>query len=343
MTATTMTRPTTTAPTTPATTRPTNATLTASTAATATTAVARGWAAAPTSVEPDPTPTPEGWVFAGPDGAEVDAGTHEGLRVALDVIETSGWQGPAGRAVLAALSARCQSWAGRRAFASHVASGMVDPGEVLSLAWCTLARFSPAVRAAQTPWAYLWTCVSNALAVDIAAGEVLSYQAVTRPSRAWPTRVVRAGIDTDTLDPATPTDDDPDEGLSPAAAAIVAHLAGGDDAAAQFWADAVGRALDVMAAARRSYEEHALRRDPYLRDVLGLSGAELSTLAALLIGPRRGDRAAQSLLLALHRDPTTDPATVTGASARIAFLTARDHATTTTRTGQPSTSRVVAA
>jgi len=51
-------------------------------------------------------------------------------------------------------------------------------------------------------------------------------------------------------------------------------------------------------------------------------------LGALLIGPRRGDRAAQSLLLALHRDPTARPEDVVGAVDRIAFLQSRRHAAT---------------
>lgn len=108
--------------------------------------------------------------------------------------------------------------------------------------------------------------------------------------------------------------------------ALVRHLARTDRAEADFWADAVDRALDVMAGARRSYEEVALRRDRYLRDVLKLSATELAALAALLIGPRRGDRAAQSLLLALHRDPAARFADVVGAVDRIAFLTSRRHA-----------------
>ena len=80
-----------------------------------------------------------------------------------------------------------------------------------------------------------------------------------------------------------------------------------------------------MADARRSYEEYTLRRDPYLRAVLGLSLDELSALSALLIGPRKGDRAAHSLLLALHRDLTVPTDSVLGAQARISLLRSRRH------------------
>lgn len=89
-----------------------------------------------------------------------------------------------------------------------------------------------------------------------------------------------------------------------------------------YWLDAIGRALDVMADARRSYEEYTLRRDPYLREVLGLTFGELSALAAVLIGPREGDRASQSLLLALHRDLAVPTRTVVGAAARVGLLRA---------------------
>lgn len=69
-----------------------------------------------------------------------------------------------------------------------------------------------------------------------------------------------------------------------------------------------------------------LRHDPYLRQVLGLTPDELSALGALLIGPRKGDRAAQSLLLALRRDVATPTESVLGASARVALLRSHRHA-----------------
>ncbi len=102
----------------------------------------------------------------------------------------------------------------------------------------------------------------------------------------------------------------------------MAHRLAEQPSDVDFWLDAIGRALDVMADARRSYEEHMLRRDPYLRDVAGLTPDELGALGALLIGPRRGDRAAQSLLLALHRDVTVPTEAVVGAAARIDVLRA---------------------
>jgi len=80
----------------------------------------------------------------------------------------------------------------------------------------------------------------------------------------------------------------------------------------------------VMADSRRSYEEYDLRRDPYLRTVLGLEPEQLSALAALLIGTRRGDRERQSLLLALHRDRTVTPDRVPGATERIGRLLGAD-------------------
>ncbi|WP_315093256.1 hypothetical protein [uncultured Cellulomonas sp.] len=193
------------------------------------------------------------------------------------------------------------------------------------MAWVTLNRFSAQVAAADAPWAYLWTAVQNALVVEAAAASLLSQQAVRRTRCEWPTGVQR--LEDDELDRACslsqlvgPRHGSAQEEPSPAVAALVRFLAGSDEMRVDFWTDAVGRALDVMADARRSYEETTLRRDVYLREVLKLGADELAALAALLIGPRRGNRAAHSMLLALHRNPASIPEDVTGAVARIALL-----------------------
>ncbi len=259
----------------------------------------------------------------------LDVDTNEGLRAALREVGTHGWEGAAGRAVMRALTKRCAKWGTNMAHKDW-AGGETDPGDVLTLAWITLDRFARNVAAAEAPWAYLWTAVGRAMAVEGAAAAMLSARAVRRPRSEWPVGVNRLGADDECLATCAGLDgtasDAAGRGRSPALRALVRHLAGTDRAEADFWADAVDRALDVMAGARRSYEEVTLRRDLYLRDVLQLTGAELAALAALLIGPRRGDRAAQSLLLALHRDPTARPADVVGAVDRIAFLTSRRHA-----------------
>jgi len=270
-----------------------------------------------------------------------DAGTHEGLRAALAEIGSQGWDSEAGRAVMYSLTSRCAGWSAKMSRNPGAGGGAADPGDVLSLAWLTLDRFARNVAAADAPWAYLWTAVGRAMAVDAAAAAMLSERAVRRARSNWPVGVHRLGADdvrvgpTAGLDGTAPglvtdrdRDRDRDGAQSPAAAALVRHLAGSDPSGIAFWADAVDRALEVMASARRSYEEVSLRRDLYLRDVLSLSGAELAALGALLIGPRRGDRAAQSLLLALHRDPTARPEDVVGAVDRIAFLQSRRHAAT---------------
>ncbi len=261
----------------------------------------------------------------------VDVDTNEGLRIALGLVAAHGWDSEQGRAVMQALTSRCAKW-GEKISHRHGAGRPTDPGDVLTLAWLTLDRFARNVAAAEAPWAYLWTAVGRALAVDDAAAAMLSARTVRRPRCEWPVGVNRLGADDDRL--ATAADlDGSAAGMgqrgrdrSPALTALVQHLAGDDPGEVEFWADAVDRALDVMAGARRSYEEVTLRGDLYLRDVLGLSGAELAALAALLIGPRRGDRASQSLLLALHHDVATRPADVVGAVDRIVFLTARRHA-----------------
>lgn len=166
----------------------------------------------------------------------------------------------------------------------------------------------------------------NQLAVDITAESVLSTRQARHSSADRPDRLVRVGLEThhlDTHSPALTTAEPapPSDGLT----ALIGLLADGDANRVRYWADVVNRALDVMADARRSYEEYALRRDPYLRDDAGLTLDELSALAALLIGPRRGDRAAQSLLLALRREPATPVETVPGAARRVRLLQAKNH------------------
>src|SRR5665647_2237021 len=264
-----------------------------------------------------------------------DAGTHEGLRAALAEIGSQGWDSEAGRAVMYSLTSRCAGWSAKMSRNPGAGGGAADPGDVLSLAWLTLDRFARNVAAADAPWAYLWTAVGRAMAVDAAAAAMLSERAVRRARSNWPVGVHRLGADDVRVGPTAGLDGTApgragrgDRDRSPAVAALVGHLAGADRSEVEFWADAVDRALEVMASARRSYEEVSLRRDLYLRDVLGLSGGELAALGALLIGPRRGDRAAQSLLLALHRDHTARPEGVVGAVDRIAFLTSRRHAAT---------------
>jgi len=272
---------------------------------------------------------PASSLSGGADALDVD--TNEGLRAALDLVAAQGWESDPGRAVMRALTKRCAKWGANMAHKDW-AGGETDPGDVLTLAWITLDRFACNIAAAHAPWAYLWTAVGRAMAVDGAAAAMLSARTVRRPRSEWPVGVNRLGADGERLGTRAGLDGTAlaarDQRQSPAVDALVRQLAGTDPADAKFWADAVDRALDVMAGARRSYEEVTLRRDLYLRDVLGLSGAELAALAALLIGPRRGDRASQSLLLALHRDPSASADDVVGAVDRIVFLTARRRAAT---------------
>lgn len=263
--------------------------------------------------------------------AEVhDSDTHEGLRTALAEIAVHGWDSEAGLAVLSSLRRRSAPWRSAWAQAGLIDAGAIDPGDVFSLAWLTLDKYACNVAKSLTPWAYLWTAVGKVMVVENAAATMLSERGVHRKRIHWPigvdrlggddARVVRfAGMDGSLAS----REDRQGMSTSPAVAALVRHLAGSDPGEAGFWADAVDRAIDVMAGARRSYEELCLRRDVYMRVVLGLTRAELTALAALLIGTRKGDRAAQSLLLALHRDVDANPGDVDGAVDRIAFLTSR--------------------
>jgi hypothetical protein len=259
--------------------------------------------------------------------ARFDATSHDGLRHALRAVETAGWDSPAGRAVVEAIRQRAGSWAflvdrrcGRRA-------GSTDPADVVSVAWLTVARFACRIADSQHPWAYLWTSVGNELARSAIAESQLTDPARVRGTSAAPTAIVRVGLESALLDSAA-NGELPERAGHPSGvphSAAVTEIAGRiaeEPSDVEFWLDAIERALEVMADARRSYEEHLLRRDPYLRETLGLAPAVLSALGALLIGPRKGDRAAQSLLLALHRDIDVPTEAVVGAAARIEVLRA---------------------
>lgn len=260
------------------------------------------------------------------DATEVDVASHEGLRHALESVLLEGWEGPAGRSIVAALQRRAGSWAFLSDRRCGRPAGATDPAEVIAVAWLTLEKFASRTVEAQRPWAYLWTAVGNELARAAVADSTLTDASRVRSTWLRPVGVDRVGLDCSTLDATLSSTTfmagsvEQGEAMPSAAATELARRIAGDLGDIGFWLDAIDRALDVMADARRSYEEYVLRRDPYMRDVLGLSLDEISALAALLIGPRKGDRAAQSLLLALHRDPAALTASVVGASARISLL-----------------------
>jgi hypothetical protein len=251
---------------------------------------------------------------------------QDGLRNAIVAVQEHGWDSDAGRSLIEALQERAPRWA--RALDARMGNhpDATDPDDVLRTAWLTLHTFGAHVAASTAPWTYLWTTVRRTLAVDNTEQACLS-SGVLRWYRARgesPPTAVRAGVDTAAWEAATGFGQSAGgrSEWSPALRAFVGIIvtAGGDES---FWEDVVGRAVDVMSDARHSYEEWALRRDPYLTGALGLLPSELSTLAALLVGRRRGDRARESLLLALHRDLTTTADDVPRARERLAVLLAR--------------------
>ena len=70
----------------------------------------------------------------------------------------------------------------------------------LSAAWCTMAKSTEQICAAQAPWAYLWTAVGNALASSVVADALLSDAVPRRPAADRPTRILRVGLETQLLD-----------------------------------------------------------------------------------------------------------------------------------------------
>jgi hypothetical protein len=235
-----------------------------------------------------------------------------------------GWDSDCGRRLLTIVEEHCRGWAIALDRHCGLDYGTVAPGDLVTEVWLVLNHYPQRVIDAAAPWAYLWNAVRNATSVA-AAGAAIGSAALAERDMTMCRTIpppLRVGGETWRLDRAVvPTMDSQDsgEGWSPALRCFLELLVerGADR---RFWADAIDRAVEVMADARRSYEERDLRRDPYLRLVLELRAEQLSALGALLIGTRRGNRAQQSLLLALHRNPNVAVEALPGAADRINLL-----------------------
>jgi hypothetical protein len=242
-------------------------------------------------------------------------------------VGTHGWDSDCGRRLLAVVEEHCRGWAIALDRHCGLDYGTVAPRDLVTEAWLVLNQYPQRVIDAEAPWAYLWNAVRNATSVAAAGAAIGSMALAERDMRLCRTipPPVRVGDETWRLDRAvvpSPDGQGSRERWSPALRCFLELLVqrGADR---RFWADAIDRAVEVMADARRSYEERDLRRDPYLRLVLELRPEQLSALGALLIGTRRGNRAEQSLLLALHRNPSTAvevlPAPSTGSTFSSTF------------------------
>lgn len=246
------------------------------------------------------------------------------LRRMVRDVDVHGWDGAAGRRLLVVVEEHCRGWAIALDRHCGLDYGTVDPRDLVTEVWLVLNQYPQRVISAEAPWAYLWNAVRNATSVA-AAGAAIGSMALAERDMTLCRKIpppVRVGEETWRLDRAfIPDTDGQNAGdeWSPALRCFLELLVerGADR---HFWADAIDRAVEVMADARRSYEERDLRRDPYLRLVLELGPEQLSALGALLIGTRRGNRAQQSLLLALHRNPNAAVEELPGAADRISRL-----------------------
>jgi hypothetical protein len=246
------------------------------------------------------------------------------LRRMVQDVGMHGWDSDCGPRLLAVVEEHCRGWAIALDRHCGLDYGTVDPRDLVTEVWFVLNSYPQSVINAEAPWAYLWNAVRNATSVA-AAGAAIGSMALAERDMAMCRKIplpVRVGAETWRLDRAIIPDTDGQNSGYRWSRALRCFLEllverGGDR---RFWADAIDRAVEVMADARRSYEERDLRRDPYLRLVLELRPEQLSALGALLIGTRRGNRAQQSLLLALHRNPSAGVEEVPGAADRINLL-----------------------
>jgi hypothetical protein len=246
------------------------------------------------------------------------------LRRMVRDVGTHGWDSGAGRRLLTVVEGHCRGWAIALDRHCGLDYGTVDARDLVTEVWLVLSSYPQRVIGAEAPWAYLWNAVRNATSVA-AAGAAIGSTALAQRDMTLCRKIpppMRVGEETWRLDRAVVPDTDSQvsaDRWSPALRCFLELLvARGADRS--FWADAIDRAVEVMADARRSYEERDLRRDPYLRLVLELRPEQLSALGALLIGTRRGNRAQQSLLLALHGNPNAEVEKLPGAVDRINLL-----------------------
>jgi hypothetical protein len=259
---------------------------------------------------------------------DIDSGSQRAddgeLRRMVRDVGAHGWDGAAGRRLLTVVEEHCRGWAIALDRHCGLDFGTVDPRDLLTEVWLVLHQYPQRVIDAEAPWAYLWNAVRNATSVAAAGAAIGSTALAERDMRLCRSisPPLRVGEETWRLDRAIIPDVDDEasrDRWSPALRCFLELLVerGADR---HFWADAIDRAVEVMADARRSYEERDLRRDPYLRLVLELRPEQLSALGALLIGTRRGNRARQSVLLALHRNPNAAVEELPGAADRINLL-----------------------
>jgi hypothetical protein len=259
---------------------------------------------------------------------DVESGGHGAddgeLRRMVQDAGNHGWDSDCGRRLLTVVEEHCRGWAIALDRHCGLDYGTVDLRDLVTEVWLVLNSYPQRVINAEAPWAYLWNAVRNATSVA-AAGAAIGSAALAERDMTMCRTIpppVRVGDETWRLDravvPNVGSRDSADR-WSPALRCFLELLVerGADR---RFWADAIDRAVEVMADARRSYEERDLRRDPYLRLVLELRPEQLSALGALLIGTRRGNRAQQSLLLALHRDPSATVEAIPGADERVGLL-----------------------
>ena len=245
------------------------------------------------------------------------------LRRLLVAVGEDGWESPSGRQLLTMLGERARAWVAGMERHAGLEYGSLTPSDLVTDAWLVLARFPDHVAAAEAPWGYLWDAVRRRTSVRAAGMAVCSDRLAQQDMKLCRTITtpVRIGAEPWRLEQhiALPNEGHADARWSPALRQFLELLVD-CGAGRDLWADAIDRAVDVLADARRSYEERDLRHDPYLRNRLGLQPKQLTALGALLIGTRRGERERQSLLMALHRDLSTSPADVPGAPGRIAHL-----------------------
>ncbi|SDT37592.1 hypothetical protein [Jiangella sp. DSM 45060] len=235
-----------------------------------------------------------------------DIRTDEGLREALVLLPTrGGWNGPAGRLILAEVRRRAVTLAARVQRTSDIREESL-PDDMVSFAWEVLSSRRDSVIGAGSPWGVVTTALLRRARNEVRAAELLSGSRVARRevekhgsktvSRYgdWAEIEARVQDAWGSADARKTAQFEWDEGLKALHAELVA--AGAPARAAR---DAIEGALELLEhGVRRSWLHHVAYRD--VRLAAQMSRTQVRALMDLLIGSRRHG-AAGSAWLALRQ------------------------------------------
>lgn len=207
-----------------------------------------------------------------------------------------GWSGVMGQRLLAAVSQHCVGWA---VWVERRCCLPPDPhrrDDLASRAWEVMKTHRDKIIAARNPWGYVTRAVLNAGRNAALADALLTSSSTVQGgcvAGAFPAARLGADADLRDVDHVSVAVEVESEigvaGGSWGAGLRRVHeelVAAG--APPETTSVAIDRVVDLAGWARRGWREAAVKEDPIMRTVLGLSPEQCTLLLALVAGPRRG-------------------------------------------------------